>query len=58
MRRPSWAVLAGGGAVVALVAAIGLPLYYYRGRILARVLRHTRRARLRTRRLTDRDPAT
>jgi len=41
---------------LAAIAAICLPLYYYRGRILARVLRHTRRARA-AKRLTDEGPA-
>ena len=45
---------------LALIAAICLPIYYYRGRILAHVLRRTRRARGPKRgpkRLTDQGPA-
>ena len=45
---------------LALIAAICLPIYYYRGRILGHVLRRTRRARGPKRgpkRLTDEGPA-
>ena len=41
---------------LALIAAVCLPFYYYRGRILARVLRRARRPRA-ARRLTDQGPA-